>query len=397
MEAPIARDVADVAAIAAVPKILEVVCHSTGLRFAAVARVTERHWVACAVRDAIDFGLVPGGELELESTICNEIRDSRQLVVIDDVATHDVYCHHPTPRRYGFRSYISTPIVRADGRFFGTLCAIDPAPAVLNNPRITGMFTLFAELIALQMDAQERFRLKAEALAQADVEAGQRERFISMLGHELRTPLTSLEIGAGLLRKIPLEDRAAQIAGIVESSAKRMASLVGDVLDLAKARLGRGVPIRISVEPQLNQVLESLIAELRLVQSDCDIAADIVIDEPVQCDGKRIAQLAANLIQNACIHGDHTGKITVRAYIQGDELVLSVANSGPAIPAEKIVHLFEPFAQLGRNATKEGLGLGLYISAEIARAHGGSLRASSTAALTEFTLRMPTNGSGTGK
>src|SRR5262245_31287536 len=90
-------DVAAVARIAAVPSILEVVCRTTGMGFSAIARVTEDRWVACAVRDEIKFGLQPGGELEVATTICNEIRASGQLVVIDHVAADAAYRAHPTP------------------------------------------------------------------------------------------------------------------------------------------------------------------------------------------------------------------------------------------------------------------------------------------------------------
>src|SRR5687768_16458322 len=81
----IEADVTAVARIGVVPLILEVVCRTTGMGFAAVARVTEDRWVACAVRDEIQFGLRPGGELEVETTICREIRASGQLVIIDHV------------------------------------------------------------------------------------------------------------------------------------------------------------------------------------------------------------------------------------------------------------------------------------------------------------------------
>ena len=80
------KDVAAITRIDVVPTILEVVCRTTGMGFAAVARVTEDRWVACAVRDEIAFGLVPGGELKVETTICDEIRSSGQAVVIDHVA-----------------------------------------------------------------------------------------------------------------------------------------------------------------------------------------------------------------------------------------------------------------------------------------------------------------------
>ncbi|MEQ1910016.1 MAG: GAF domain-containing protein [Vicinamibacterales bacterium] len=145
-----------VADIDAVPTILEVVCRTTGLGFAAVARVTESRWVACAVRDEIAFGVRPGGELQVETTICNEIRQSGRLVAIDDVTQDDRFSRHETPRRYGFQSYISVPITWHDGRVFGTLCALDPRPARVNTPQIIGMFRLFAELIALHLEAHER-------------------------------------------------------------------------------------------------------------------------------------------------------------------------------------------------------------------------------------------------
>jgi GAF domain-containing protein len=126
--------------IDAVPSILEVVCRTTGMGFAAIARVTEQRWIACAVKDDIRFGLEPGGELKVETTICHEIRQSGSAVVIDHVAEDQAFCGHPTPAMYGFQSYISMPIVRTDGSFFGTLCAIDPRPAVLKTPQTIAMF-----------------------------------------------------------------------------------------------------------------------------------------------------------------------------------------------------------------------------------------------------------------
>src|SRR5687768_2718497 len=79
----IADDVAAVGRLDVVSKILDVICRTTGMGFAAVARVTEDRWVACAVQDEIEFGLVPGGELEVVTTICNEIRQSGRAVIID--------------------------------------------------------------------------------------------------------------------------------------------------------------------------------------------------------------------------------------------------------------------------------------------------------------------------
>src|SRR5580692_8470712 len=157
-------DIAAIGRIEAVPTILDVVCRTTGMGFAAVARVTEDRWIACSVRDEIAFGLEPGGELKVETTICDEIRQSREAVVINNVAESAVYCRHPTPAMYGFQSYVSMPIILKDGTFFGTLCAIDPRPARVNTPETIGMFRLFAELIAKNLDAESKLAATETAL-----------------------------------------------------------------------------------------------------------------------------------------------------------------------------------------------------------------------------------------
>src|ERR1700749_2815887 len=115
------RDIQQIGDIAAVPTILDVVSRTTGMGFTAVARVTEDRWITCASRDELAFGLKPGDELKVESTICHEIRQSKEPVVIDDVGQDTAYCNHHTPAQYGFKSYISMPIIMADGSFFGTL------------------------------------------------------------------------------------------------------------------------------------------------------------------------------------------------------------------------------------------------------------------------------------
>src|ERR1700744_3355939 len=103
-------DVEAVGRIPAVPTILDVVCRTTGMGFAAVARVTEDRWIACSVQDSLQFGLQTGGELKGQTTICHEIRQHREPVIINHVAEDATYCGHHTPEMYGFQSYISMPI-----------------------------------------------------------------------------------------------------------------------------------------------------------------------------------------------------------------------------------------------------------------------------------------------
>ena len=259
----LAADIAAVARIDAVPLILEVLCRVTGLGFSAVARVTEARWIACAVRDEIAFGLVPGGELAIETTICDEIRQSGRPVIIDHVAEDPRFRGHPTPQRYGFQSYVSFPIHRVDGRFFGTLCAIDPRPARVNSRHVIGMFKLFAQLIAMHLDAAERVEAGEQALRSERETAELREQFIAVLGHDLRNPLAAIHASSQLIERIAPEPRVRSATALVQRSVKRMTGLIDDILDFARGRLGGGIAVARTGEAQLESVLAQVIAELR--------------------------------------------------------------------------------------------------------------------------------------
>ncbi len=123
--------------------------------FVAIARVTDERWITCSSYDTLGFGLKPGDELKIETTICNEISQHRHPVFIDHVLKDPQYKEHHTPAMYGFESYISVPIIKKDGSFFGTLCAIDPNPHEVSSPTVSGMFSLFADLIAFHLQVLE--------------------------------------------------------------------------------------------------------------------------------------------------------------------------------------------------------------------------------------------------
>lgn len=186
-----AADIEKVKKIAIVPGMLEVICRSTGMGFAAVARVTEDRWIACEVRDEIGFGLQSGGELPIKTTICNEIRQTRQPVVFDNVALSPQYRSHPTPELYGLQSYISMPIILNTGEFFGTLCAIDPNPHKVEDIRITGMFTLFAQLLAFHLQAVDTIEQGQEDLKSVNQELS---RFEHLTYHSLREPVRKISL-----------------------------------------------------------------------------------------------------------------------------------------------------------------------------------------------------------
>lgn len=383
-------DVAAIAKIDAVPTILDVVCRTTGMGFAAVARVTEDRWIACGVRDEIEFGLQPGGELKVKTTICDQIRISQQAVVIDHVAEDEAFRDHPTPAQYGFQSYISMPIIRKDGTFFGTLCAIDPRPARLNSPETIGMFKLFADLIAFHLDAQEQLKKSEADLLDERRSTELREQFIAVLGHDLRNPLAAISAGATLISaKAKANDSGfASILNQMQNSVNRMAELIDNVLDFARGRLGGGLSVE-RVKQPLGPTLEQIIGEMRTAWPHRVIGVRIELDRDVSCDRGRIAQVFSNLLANALVHGAADGSIRITASTTPDTFELSVANSGDPIPPATMEHLFQPFYRAKARPNQQGLGLGLYIASEIARAHRGTLDVRSIPDETSFTFRIP--------
>ena len=386
----IARDVAALNRLQAVPTLLEVLCESTGMRFAAVARVTENTWTACVVKDEIGFGVTAGGQLDLESTLCIESKRSNAPIVIEQASTDPRYCDHPTPKLYKIESYVSVPIVLPNGRYFGNLCAIDPAPAKVADPKILKMFTRFAALIGMLLDSEMARQADQSALRGAHADNEVREQFIAILGHDLRNPLQAI-YSAGVLLEKKISDPALQgVASRIRVSVKRMSCLINDLLDFARARLGEGMGVRVEEVEDIDAGLNAVVREFQDGQPEREILANIGVTRKVRCDLGRVQQVASNLIGNALKHGAPEGTVKVSAQAEESDLVLNVWNAGEPISPENLDKICEPFWRHSSTGNREGLGLGLYICSEIVRAHGGTLSVtSSQESGTSFTARLP--------
>ena len=204
LDGAFAREVEAIGRIGSVSSILQILLESTGLGFAAVARVTETAWIACAVLDRIGFGLPVGGKLEVTTTFCSEIRASGSSIVIDRASTDEVYKSHRTPKMYGFESYIAVPIVLRSGEIFGTICALDPKPAQVSDPKILRSLQLFAELIASQLELDSTLAAQKRALAHQDL-------LINELNHRVKNTLATVQsIAFQSLRSAETMDHASQ-------------------------------------------------------------------------------------------------------------------------------------------------------------------------------------------
>ncbi|UAY52843.1 GAF domain-containing sensor histidine kinase [Ferruginibacter albus] len=382
-------DIIAINSIEGVNTILQVVCLTTGMGFSTIARVTKKKWVACVIRDEINFGLKAGGELVLESTICHEIEQSHQAVIIEHVATDPVFANHHTPLQYGFQSYISMPIVLKNGDFFGTLCAIDPQPNDLKNPKIIGMFQLFAKLISMNLDSVRELANAEAKLLEEQQLSELREQFIAILSHDLRNPVGATLNSAQMIHLFSKDEQVLKLSEVILRASHRIKVLVDNVNDFAKARLGAGINLNYD-EGDIEKTLKEIINEHKMISKHAKFDTQFNITKPISYDANRIGQLFSNLLSNAIAYSKDEKPIKIKADIDADKFILSVSNASDKIPDAIRARLFQPFFRGEAKPNSEGLGLGLYICSQIAKAHKGSLVVESDNDQTCFTLKIPT-------
>lgn len=387
---------------------LELACAVSGMRVALIGEVGEQQWRAVHALDRAGLGISAGLRLDLINTFCRDVTASGEAIWFSDYRQDQKRCDSPIPAMHGFRSYISVPVVLADGRVFGTLCTLDPDPRPVTDEILHAMRALGA-VVAEQIGAAEvhdtddhhgakrdlavspESRLQAsEVLNNALRQEGkEREEFIAVLAHDLRNPLQAIRVTADLLSLSATSAAQQNLLQHLDDSANRMAELIDVTLDFARGRLGSGIALRVRPWRDLSALLAKAAEQAMAPYPGCPLIVELALPEVVTCDADRLSQLVSNLLINAAIHGRKGSPIALRGHADDAALVLEVRNEG-VIAAASMNTLFEPFHRTGDQRLDSGLGLGLYIASQIAVSHGGALTVQSGEAIgTTFTLRMP--------
>ncbi len=221
-----------------------------------------------------------------------------------------------------------------------------------------------------------------------------RETFIAILGHDLRNPLNTVMVAAEAMRLTnELSDTNVAMTERIISSAQHMALIARDLLDFARGHLGAGIPVQ-RTSMDLAEEVALAIGDMRLAHPSRPIRLESTGAQRGQWDGARLRQLLSNLLSNAVQHGAPNSEIRVTMCGTDDSVMLAVQNVGPTIPSAQLTTLFYPFKRPvypdAASRHSEGLGLGLYIVAQIVYATGGTIEVAST--LTEgtiFTVMLP--------
>lgn len=403
-----------------IPKLLSVICQTTGMGFAAVARVTEDRWITCASEDHLEFGLKPGDELQVKTTICDSIRDDRKAVVIDNVSEDPDYHDHHTPAMYNLQSYISMPIIRKDGSFFGTLCAIDPKPNSLKTFKVTEMFTLFADLISFHIEAieeavesetmlQEKSTLlektknqKNEAeKSKSDVEKKLIEKNISLekmnseleafnyiSSHDLQEPLRKIQLFTDLIENGEsenLSEKGKHAFHKIRFSAYRMQNLINDLLTYSKTKFDE----RKFETKDLNIILKDVIDDLTEEIQEKKVKFAIENLGQLSIIEFQFRQLLYNLISNSIKFSKPEKELTItisskkinslesdfpKLTPNTEYYSISVADNGIGFDQVYNERIFGLFQALHTKTTKS-TGIGLTIVKRIVENHKGFIKA----------------------
>ena len=299
----------------------------------------------------------------------------------------------PLLRMQGFFNEVALDLVKKDG---GKLAILANA-VERRDGEGSLLFTRLTIMQATERRRYERNLVQARAVAEegllAEREASElREQFIAVLGHDLRNPLAGVDAGVRrILRKGPYE-ATPELLDLMQQSIRRMQILIDNVLDLTRTRLGGGLLLQIEEAVAIGPALAQVVDELKIAYPEREIVTTIEAGITLDCDPGRLGQLLSNLVGNALTHGSPATAVQVHAEIEDGEFRLSVANEGEPIQPATMERLFQPFYRGDAGASREGLGLGLYIASEIATAHGGTIEAASDVSETVFRFVMPTFG-----
>ena len=252
----------------------------------------------------------------------------------------------------------------------------------------------YLAFVRLHHAMAERARLLTERERELEKMARFREEFIGVVSHDLRTPLGAIVASSYVLRASDSLGRADRdTVERIARSAERMSRLADDLLDFTRGRLGGGIALtrrQASVGQLCRRVIDELIASHR----DRTVLLNITGDDVLAVDGNRIAQLLSNLVGNALHYSPNHSPVCVMVHGDASGLAIKIKNHGEPIPDGELASIFDPFKRGLRQAASggagAGAGLGLYIADQIARAHDGTIHASSSPTDgTVFTVWLP--------
>lgn len=355
------------------------------------AHITSNQWQVTfdAISDGVILLDVNGNAVQCNAAMEGFLGQTWSL--ISGRSIHDILPIPPTPEESPFLRMLQTgrrEAVELTGGELWLRVTVDPIRDA--NRVVKGG-------LCIASDVTERIRLEKELRKRADelVAADQRkDEFLAMLAHELRNPLAPISNALEILRRIPDGRLAKEALNIAERQVKHMSRLLDDLLDVARFTRGN-IQLRMQTVDLTAIVKQAVETARPVIEAGAhSFSAEFA---PVQLwlegDSTRLAQVIANLLNNAAKYTDPGGAISLEVAQQGEEAVIQVADSGVGLDAQMISRVFDLFAQEDRSLARSqgGLGIGLTLVRSLVQMHGGSVTAESEGKGrgSRFTVRLP--------
>lgn len=393
---------------ALVTALLQLISEQLGMRTSFLTEITtannQNHILSSHNLEG-GCDLQAGVDLPLNETFCSIITNAEppRPLIIRDIKYDAVFGTHPAAAASPhIGCFVGVPIMLRDGRLFGTLCAIDPAPQTITTLQ-TDLLIVLARFVATQLD-YEQDRTKLEQLVQERDELYQtaqetlreREALVAIASHELKNPLAALLGQAQLLQrhlangKAPTERDQGRL-DIIVRQAQRIASMLGELLDISQLDAGQMSIVRAPVD--LSSIVQHVVDEMYALYSAHSVEV-IKSSEPVIVNGDtvRLEQVVRNLFGNAIKYTPQGGHITLSVSASGSHAVLTIKDTGAGIASDALAKLFRRFyrAELPQGMDVAGFGIGLYVVKEIVTGHSGEIYVNSTPGEgSVFTVKLP--------
>lgn len=284
------------------------------------------------------------------------------LLLVEDTHKHELFVNHPyVIDKLRIRFYAGAPIISPDGYIIGTLCLIDTEPRSLTEKEKK----LLKKLADVAME-QTQLRLDNLSLLQ------QRDEFIAIASHEMRTPVTALKAAIQVLHThqdgpVGLQKTMVEQAN---RSVNKLTYLVNDLFDTSRLAARKYNLEKTFFD--LGELIGNCCDFLKVSgKHELDIEGDLSVQ--VFADKEKIEQVLVNLVENAMKYAPDSLVILIRIHRLADVVRIYVTDKGPGIAPNQLPHIFKRYFRSENGAPQAGLGLGLYICAEIVKQHGGEI------------------------
>ena len=317
-----------------------------------------------------------GIRLGLHDTLVGRAARDRLPLQVADLSSDADDAHLRTLRDAGWRSVVAVPMLRQD-QVVGALVVRRRTPGEVDSETCEFLQT-FASQSALAIGNAQLYRRLEQKGAELAVVSQHKSEFLASMSHELRTPLNAI-IGFSevLLERMfgDLNARQDEYLRDIHSSGKHLLALLNDILDLSKVEAGQMV---LDVGPvSVRPLLDGCIGFIRERAQRHGLAVEVRVDDDVgevEADELRLRQVVLNLLTNAVKFTPDGGRVTVQAHRDGDDIAITVTDTGVGVPEGDRERIFESFQQGGRTpGAQEGTGLGLTLSRRIVHLHGGRM------------------------